>query len=70
MTGTSKNVRGCFRDHMTLADRNLRAKLRMGQPGVTFYRQKPVGECIADLYCPEAKLVIEVDGSRRLYVDR
>ena len=29
---------------------------------VHFYRQKIIGEYIADFYCPAAKLVIEVDG--------
>ncbi len=27
-----------------------------------FYRQKPVGNYVADFYCPKAKLIIEVDG--------
>jgi len=29
---------------------------------VHFYRQRIIGEYIADFYCPAAKLVIEVDG--------
>ena len=29
-----------------------------------FYRQKPIGNYIADFYCPKAKLIIEVDGSQ------
>ena len=27
-----------------------------------FYRQKPIGQYIADFYCPKANLVIELDG--------
>jgi len=30
--------------------------------GVQFYRQKPIGEHIVDLYAPKANLVIEIDG--------
>ncbi len=31
---------------------------------VTFQRQRPIGEFIADFYCHRARLVIEVDGSQ------
>ncbi|MGE0199421.1 MAG: endonuclease domain-containing protein [Candidatus Melainabacteria bacterium] len=30
--------------------------------GFKFYRQRPVGRFIVDFYCPEARLVIELDG--------
>ncbi|MGE5479126.1 MAG: endonuclease domain-containing protein [Chloroflexota bacterium] len=30
--------------------------------GYGFYRQKPIGQYIADFYCKELELVIEVDG--------
>ena len=33
---------------------------------VHFYRQRIIGEYIADFYCPSAKLVIELDGSHHL----
>ncbi len=42
---------------------HLRRKLMLG---VHFYRQKPIGNYIVDFYAPEAKLVIEVDGSQHL----
>ena len=29
---------------------------------VRFYRQKPIGNYIADFYCPKATLIIELDG--------
>ena len=51
---------------MTIAERNLWARIRMGQLGKVFYRQKPIGEYIVDFYCPRAKLAIEVDGSWHL----
>ncbi len=31
---------------------------------VPFYRQRIIGNYIADFYCPAAKLVIELDGSQ------
>lgn len=31
---------------------------------VKFYRQRPIDEFIADFYCHEVKLVIEIDGSQ------
>jgi very-short-patch-repair endonuclease len=54
-----------LRNEMTDAERHLWSKLRMRQiHGLIFYRQKPIGEYIADFYCPKAKLVIEVDGGQ------
>ena len=50
---------------MTDAERYLWTKIRMKQlKGYQFYRQKPIGDYIVDFFCPRAKLVIEVDGSR------
>ena len=31
--------------------------------GVSFVRQRPIGNYIADFYCRERNLVIEIDGS-------
>lgn len=57
----SRKLRSC----MTDAERRLWSKLRMRQlNNAQFYRQKPIGNYIADFYCPEAKLVIEVDGGQ------
>jgi len=33
--------------------------------GFKFRRQHPIAEFVADFYCPEKKLVVEVDGSIR-----
>ena len=35
---------------------------------IKFYRQRPIGKYIADFYCSQAKLVIELDGSQH-YTD-
>ena len=34
--------------------------------GVQFYRQKPIGNYIADFYAPAVKLVVELDGAQHL----
>ena len=50
---------------MTDAERKLWAALRRRQIlGHRFRRQQPIGPYIADFFCPEAKLIIEVDGSQ------
>jgi len=65
-----------LRNNMTDAERQLWAKIRTKQlKGYQFYRQKPIGDYIVDLFCPKAKIVIEIDGSHHLvgetiYYDR
>ena len=50
---------------MTNAERLLWSKLRRKQlQGYLFYRQKIIGNYIADFYYPKAKLVIEIDGGQ------
>jgi very-short-patch-repair endonuclease len=54
-----------LRRNMTDAEQLLWSKLRRKQLfGVQFYRQKPLAAYIADFYCAEANLVIELDGSQ------
>ena len=54
-----------LRKNMTEAERLFWSKVRGKQlNGVQFYRQKTIGEYIVDFFCPQAKLVIEVDGSQ------
>ena len=48
---------------MTYAEKSLWSKIRGKQlNGLHFYRQKTIGDYIADFYCPKARLVIEIDG--------
>jgi len=55
---------------MTDAERLLWSKIRGRQlKGYQFYRQKIIGNYIADFYCPKAKLVIEVDGGQHYNVE-
>ncbi len=53
-----------LRDDMTDAERRLWLRIKGKQVGgFKFYRQKVIGRYIADFYCHQAKLAIEVDGA-------
>ncbi|MDD5338819.1 MAG: endonuclease domain-containing protein [Dehalococcoidales bacterium] len=59
-----------LRKNMTEAERLLWSKIRMKQlKGLLFSRQKPIGEYIADFYCHQANLVIEIDGGQHFLKD-
>ena len=54
-----------LRKNMTDAEWHLWNRIRRKQlNGLQFYRQKNIGNFIVDFYCPAAKLIIELDGSR------
>ena len=56
-----------LRTNPTDAELHLGYHLRRKQIfGVPFYRQKPIGNYIADFYAPRAKLVVELDGAQHL----
>ena len=56
-----------LRKEMTHCERMLWSRLRRKQLlDVQFYRQKPIGNHVVDFYAPNAKLVVEVDGSQHL----
>ena len=46
-----------------LAEVLLWHELKQNKMGVSFTKQKPIGNYIADFYCLEKNLVIEIDGS-------
>ena len=49
---------------MTDAERKLWHLLRRKQlAGFRFRRQAPIGPYIADFFCPQTKLIIELDGA-------
>ena len=67
---TLKEYSRLLRREMTDAERALWSKIRGKQlKGLQFYRQKPVGNCIVDFYCPEANLVLELDGGQHYTVN-
>lgn len=59
-----KKYRKALRKNMTPCEGILWSKLRRGASGVKFRRQHSLGKYIADFYCAEKKLVIELDGSQ------
>ena len=59
-----------LRDNPTEAENILWRKLNRKQQGVKFRRQHPIYVYIADFYCHEKKLVIEVDGDYHLKLDQ
>ena len=48
---------------MTRCEIILWTRLRGKQLGFAFRRQRPIGPYIADFYCADLKLVVEVDGA-------
>ncbi|NUP09286.1 MAG: DUF559 domain-containing protein [Polyangiaceae bacterium] len=55
------------RNNPTVAERRLWQLLRRRRlDGYLFRRQFPVGPYFADLYCPAARLAIEIDGPSHL----
>jgi isoleucyl-tRNA synthetase len=53
-----------MRKNPTDTERKLWDLLRAEKTGYKFRRQQPIGHYIADFYCAEKRLVIEVDGSQ------
>src|SRR5688572_16362183 len=53
----------------TLPEGLLWRVLRPRPSGLKFRRQHPIGWYIADLYCPAARLIIEVDGESHIMGD-
>ena len=51
-----------LRHHPTLSEQRLWSALEGRRLGVAFRRQVVIGRFIADLVCPQARLVVEVDG--------
>jgi len=54
--------RQALRNNATQPEQILWQRLRNQQLGVKFRRQHGIGNYIVDFYCPQCKLVIELDG--------
>jgi len=59
--GGKQRVRA-LRRNMSLPEVRLWQVLRQRPDGLKFRRQHPSGPYVADFYCHEARLVIEIDG--------
>ena len=66
---TVARARG-LRRTMSPPEAKLWLILRQRPAGLKFRRQHPVGPYVADFYCPERKLVIEIDGIAHEMGDR
>jgi very-short-patch-repair endonuclease len=55
-----------LRRESTPAERKLWSRIRTDQLGVNFRRQHAIGNYITDFCSPQAKLIIELDGSQHL----
>jgi very-short-patch-repair endonuclease len=54
-----------LRNTPTDAEMRLWSRLRRKQlDGFRFRRQQPMGRYIVDFFCPEARLIVEVDGGQ------
>lgn len=60
---------GALRNNMTHAEMVLWGHIKGNQLGVKFRRQHPLGIFIADFYCHQHKLIIELDGGIHLQPD-
>ena len=58
-----KQIARTLRNNMTLSEILLWQQIKGKKVlGYDFHRQKPIDEYVVDFYCPELKLVIEIDG--------
>ncbi|MHA7811774.1 MAG: endonuclease domain-containing protein [Phycisphaerales bacterium] len=63
-SSTARSNARSLRKRMTPPERALWVALRGRKvAGLKFRRQAPIGPYIADFYCHEARLVVEIDGS-------
>src|SRR5690606_4838289 len=53
-----------LRNNPTDAEKALWKRLQHEQLGLKFRRQHPIEPYIVDFYCPDKKLIIEVDGGQ------
>ena len=64
-----RNRRKNLRNNTTPQEVLLWAELKNSKLGAKFRRQHSIGGYIADFYCPEKKLIIEIDGSQHFQKD-
>ena len=57
-----KELRRSLRNRATPQEIILWARLRKSQTGAKFRRQESIGHYVVDFYCPNKKLIIEIDG--------
>lgn len=60
--------RRLLRKNKTKAESIVWKLLRNRETGYKFRRQYSIGKYIVDFYCPEKKLIVEIDGSSHEYI--
>jgi very-short-patch-repair endonuclease len=63
---SNKDKRRSLRKNMTEYEKIFWNKIRYDSLGLRFRRQYGIGNYIADFYCPDLLLVIEIDGGQHL----
>ena len=66
-TGRSMSAARRLRRQLSLPEMLLWRLLRVTRRELRFRKQHAIGPFVADLYCPVAKIVIEVDGATHGY---
>ncbi len=61
-----KTRRQSLRNNQTIHETILWSRLKNKKLGCKFRRQHSIGKYIVDFYCPEKKIIIEIDGSQHL----
>jgi very-short-patch-repair endonuclease len=59
-----KKARKILIKSATIHEIILWSRLRRNQLGSKFRRQHSIGKYIVDFYCPENKLIVEIDGGQ------
>ena len=62
-----KNKRKYLRNNTTKSERLLWNKIKNNKLGYKFRRQHSIEKYIVDFYCPELRLIIELDGESHKY---
>ena len=57
-----KDTRRFLRQHQTISESLLWQEIRNYKIGLKFRRQHSIGQFVVDFYCPERRLIIEIDG--------
>lgn len=65
-----KQFRKNLRKSSTPQEKILWSRLRNNQLGQKFRRQHSIGKYMVDFYCPERRLIIEIDGSQHIELQR
>jgi len=63
-----KTIGRKLRKEMTETEIRLWSRVRKKQiNNLQFFRQRPIGNFVVDFYCPQKKLVIEIDGGQHYW---